>query len=228
MSRLGQFVAVVALLVCAVGAAHADFVSVDLTPYANTDFRMWMPAFPTGSQTLGGVPFGIATTTNNIWYSRYASGGTTRTLSLEVNQAGVTTVHTLINTIWGQQGPQCYAWIEFFGTGGAYYRKDLVGNIDIRDYNQGSWTNYINGTTTTQVFNSGNQRLDKQTIGLPAAFSNQTLTQIALTDAGANDFQRTFISGITLEAVVVPEPSSVLVLAVGITGMLAVLRRPRF
>ena len=123
---------------------------------------------------------------------------------------GVTNVYTLINTWDGQSGPDPYAWLTFIGTGGASYTKLLVGNVDIRDYNNDGDTNSINGTTTTNVFNVypdniGSQgRLDMQSIALPSAFATQQLTSIQLIDYGGPNFQRSVLDGVTISSV--PEP----------------------
>ncbi len=115
-------------------------------------------AWPIGDVILDGIPFSIPEG-SNIWNSHdpWVTGPNPRTLDIPVNKYGIDQVYTLINTIGGQPGPTVYAWIEFWGDNGAYYRKDLVGNVDIRDYNLDGWTNSINGTTTINVL-LGNQR----------------------------------------------------------------------
>jgi len=103
-------------------------------------------------------------------------------LSIDINIGvfGVSEVHTLINTRWGQPAPSSYAYIEFFGSDSAYYRKDLLGNVDVRDYANNNWTNGINGTSTTNVVlvENGYHRLDKQCITLPSVFLSQKLDRI--------------------------------------------------
>ena len=157
--------------------------------------------YPTGPQTYAGVPFDLPLAGNNAWI---ASNGNT-VLEVNVNVVGASAVHTLINNTWGQAGPNSYARIEFYGQGGSYHRKDLIGNVDIRDYAQGSWTNAINGTTTVNAFTSPagctsrSTRLDKQRTDLPPAFEHDTLTRIVFTDTGASNFQRIFVHGVTVE-----------------------------
>ena len=43
-------------------------------------------------------------------------------------------VYTIMNTLWGQPSPACYATIEFFGQNGAYAIYPILGNYNIRDY----------------------------------------------------------------------------------------------
>ncbi|MCX5905355.1 MAG: hypothetical protein NTV89_18230 [Proteobacteria bacterium] len=122
---------------------------------------------------------------------------------MQLNAYGINKVYTLINTGGGQPGGP-YAWLEFWGSQGAYFRKDLFGNVDMRDWNLDGWTNYINNTTTVNVFlvnpgiYNGETRLDMQQIDLPEEFLTQSLTEIRLTDIGGSNFQRAFIVGATV------------------------------
>ena len=129
-----------------------------------------------------------------------------------MNLPYVREVQTLINTGWGAIGGP-YAYLEFFGSAGAYYKKELYGNVDIRDWNQGTSTNAINGTTTTNVFLIGTHRIDKQAITLPPEFARQTLVKIRLVDNGADGIQRTYLQGVSVG--VGPRPGSP-----GSTGLL--------
>jgi hypothetical protein len=88
------------------------------------------------------------------------------------------------------------------------YKKDLVGNVDIRDYSHPGFTDVINGTSTINVFSQSQSRqdlpsaywsLDKQEIDLPGAFRTQTLDRIHIIDTGANYKQRAFLYGVTVE-----------------------------
>ena len=165
---------------------------------ANARLQSINSGFPQGEVVLGGVPFSIPTSGNNIWHSANAPGNNPRLIDIPVDIWRAQEVHTLINTYWGITGPSSYASLEFFGSGGAHYTKNLVGNVDIRDYNQGGYTNSINGTTTTNVVQIGGHRLDKQRIVLPPEFRTQRLVRIRLADLGANGAQRVFLSGVTV------------------------------
>jgi len=140
-------------------AAQAAFNTVNLSPYANTRIQNYQPSaagYPEGAVTLGGIPFNIqAVGGNNAWNAEVVSGPYPHVLSIPLNIANATEADTLINTFYGQPGPTSYVTLEFFGTGGAYFRKDLIGNVDIRDHFFAFWTNTINGTTTTQRLQFG-------------------------------------------------------------------------
>src|SRR5579871_5132893 len=155
--------------------------------------------FPTGNQTLGGVPFSIPSGQNNYW-SAYVQGGSNPiTLSIPVGFANVDQIHTLINTYWGQSGPNSYASLTFLYSDGSSFSKALVGNVDIRDYNNYIWTNSINGTTTINVFDNGEgQRLDKQEITVPLNMVSKTLQTLEVADTGGSNFQRVFLAGLTV------------------------------
>ncbi|MCL2936618.1 MAG: hypothetical protein MGU50_08570 [Trichodesmium sp. MAG_R02] len=181
---------------------------------------------PCGNLELGNVPFDIPNTTNNIWHSRFASGPNPRTLTVDVGLFGVTEVHTLINTFWGQSAG--LASIEFHGSDDAYYKKTLYGNSDIRDFNEAHWTNSINNTTTVEVFSDPHRpnRLDKQLIDLPVTFNDEELSTIVFKDWGDTDSQRIFVSGITAGITPIPEPSNILAL-ISLIGLSPIFLKKR-
>lgn len=215
--------------------ANFTWGGTDVIPAPGEPTTVHLPGAPVGVTTLGGIPFNIITNANGkeAWAAATAAAGgdSVVNITMSVNIVGATDVYTLINTWWGQPGTN--ASLVFTGSGGANYTKDLYGDVDIRDYNQAGWTNSINGSTTTQVFdgvsNWGAQgRLDMQHIVLPTEFASQTLTSIQLVDAGRNAFQRTVLDGVTVfsEAQSVPEPGSLTLFGLGALG-LAIARRRR-
>jgi len=156
-------------------SASGDFVfePVDFSKAHNFRLQDLHSNFPEGIVELGGVPFDIPKNTPfNIWLADPSfSNNEPVILDIPINVFGVDEVHSLINTIWGVADTSMLT-LEFFGDGGggdgpgkgdAYYRVDLVGNDDIREYLQGANINEINGETTTEVFlsNNGQKRLDK-------------------------------------------------------------------
>jgi GH24 family phage-related lysozyme (muramidase) len=99
-----------------------------------------------------------------------------------------------------------YVALEFYGSSNAFFRKEFIGNVDVRDHFYAYWTNSINDTTTINVARSGSgflneSRLNKQQIDLPSAFSSQTLDRIRFIDSGG-----VLISGIILQGLTVDVP----------------------
>lgn len=231
--------AVIPLSLCAVCSvapmAQAQYITV---PYAyNTTFAASLfngGTYPTGPQTFAGVPFDIPTSNNNVWHSSdsFVGGGNPKELHVSVGMANIDVVHTLIDNWWGSNSQTALAGIEFLYTDASSWSVDLVGNDDIRDYNQNFYTNSINGTTTVEVFNNGRgQRLDKQEFLVPGAFVSKTLDEIVFWDSGAEGVQRIFLGGLTIHHFSpqqhdVPEPGTMALLA-GATsiGILIVRRR---
>lgn len=183
---------------------------------------------------FGGVPFAIASSGNNFYLSDPLNAGGIATVSIPINLSDVTGIHTLINTAWGENASGTLASLTFTFSDSTSFVKTLDGNVDIRDYYQNVFTNSINGTTTQNVFSTdidgttgpNEYRLDKQFIDL-SAFSSKTLVSMTLTDTGGPNLQRTFLTGITAESSItaVPEPSSFIMAALALVGLLSARRR---
>jgi hypothetical protein len=230
-----HLVLVLALIFGVTSLARADVITVDLSPYANARIQNYQPSaagYPEGMVTLGGVPFNIqAVGGNNAWNAEVVAGAYPHVLSIPLNISNATQAYTLINTFYGQPGPTSFIKLEFFGTGGAYYSKDLIGNVDVRDHFFASWTNTINGTSTTNVYSSGGgpfqeSRLDMQQILLPSIFQGQTLTEFRLTSTGGVLISDASIQGLTIvNASNVPEPASLTLLAFSVGGFWLLKRR---
>jgi hypothetical protein len=182
------------------------YVPVNFSQFDNVRIQTSYPyanKLPEGQVTLGGVPFNIPVGGKNAWASGLGTAAPyPRSLDIPVGQYGVGEVQTLLNTWWGQPGPNSYVKVECFGSAGAYYVKNMVGNVDVRDFNRATWTNSINNTTTTNVAVSSNAsglaRIDKQTIDLPAAFDTQVLQKVRITDSGHQAFSGAYLEGLTV------------------------------
>ena len=154
-----------------------------------------------GVGLFGGIPFTILPCNGlNTWNSSISGGANPRKLKLLVNNQTVETLELLSNTYWGQPGPVAYNNVSFWSGGVKIYNKDLIGNVDTRDFLQNSWTNSINNTTTINVKNftttSPISRLDKIKIALPAV---NYVDSIIVTDIGDNLFHRLFVYGATVK-----------------------------
>ncbi len=185
-------------------ANPSTFIPIDFSASFNWSLGLQTGGelYPTGNILLGGVLFSIPPSTGlNAWHAKDVLGKNPRVLGVPVNVANVTSVHALINSWWGVPGPGSLATVEFYGCNGAFYSKPLVGNVDIRDHFNGSFTNLINGTTTVEVFGNGQVRMDKVRFDLPAAFLDEKLELIRIVDTGAEAVQRVWLAGLTVEAV---------------------------
>jgi hypothetical protein len=173
---------------------------VDITRLAN-DANLWNEeTFPSGLRILAGVPFRIPDGINRF---RDAGddmrGARPVTLTIPVDQPGVSQVFFLLNTAWGQPGPASYLTFTFAGDRGARFEKKLMGGVDIRDYNRGVYTNTIDGVTSRPAFDNGRgQRMDAVAVDLPPAFRQQTLKTITMLDMGRWTFQRAILWAVSV------------------------------
>jgi gliding motility-associated-like protein len=179
------------------------YKSVNLSSQANFNICS-LGGFSTissGTSLFGGVPFTILPCNGlNSWNSSIGGGANPRKLKLLLNNHNVETLELLSNTYWGQSGPVAYNNVSFWSGGVKVYNKDLIGNVDTRDFLQNSWTNNINNTTTINVKNftttSPVSRLDKIKVSLPTP---NYVDSIIITDIGDTLFHRLFVYGATVK-----------------------------
>ncbi|NBP58248.1 LamG domain-containing protein, partial [bacterium] len=105
---------------------------------------------PSGSLDLGGVPFFIGSGGTG-WTADRHPGANPRTCNVPVNFNGCSEIFFLLNTFFGSFGTPL-AEIKLFFSDGTQLSKSLQGNVDIRDYTEGFYTNTINNTTTVNIF----------------------------------------------------------------------------
>ncbi|MEO0454087.1 MAG: putative Ig domain-containing protein [Verrucomicrobiota bacterium] len=174
-----------------------QFTSVAL-PVNGRHQAIWSGYPEFGDTSFRSVPFSIPEG-NNIWSSGLVNTPNPVEAVVPVGLFGVSEVYTLINTIWGSTSTLAY--IEFFGNEEAYYRYDLRGNFNIRDYQRSFFTVETVSSNAFNVFYDGRPLFDKvidmQKISLPEEFLGETLTSIRFVDEGATEVQRIFVLGAT-------------------------------
>ncbi|MCU0869682.1 MAG: PEP-CTERM sorting domain-containing protein [Burkholderiales bacterium] len=214
-------------------AAAPSYITIDQTNIGNGQFAssgfIGGSAYPTGDQTFLGVPFALPGDKLYMWHSAFATGPNPRSIEIPVGLAGVDRLHTLMGTWWGERADGAYASITFVGTGVEDFTVMLDGGVHIRDYNYNPTYTTTLGAAT-EVWNStgtvgaaAGQHIDMQVFDLPDRFLTTTLEKIIVTDDGGEGFQRVFIAAST--AYVVPEPSTVAMLAAGVALLGASARR---
>jgi len=186
------------------GMAYAKYKPVDFSNQFNFNLAKNPTAAniincPTGDVTFNGVPFFLYPWTDNNtgWSAYFAPGNDPRKLVMPVNEDGVAGINLLACTYYGATGPASYASVSFWANGSIVYTKELIGNQDIRDYNNSTYTNNINNTTTVNAWQSkeGKTRLDNVHIQMPVT---TRIDSILISDNGGNG-QRIFIIAATVE-----------------------------
>jgi hypothetical protein len=215
--------AILLLTLClGAGLANAANKTISLASVINNSwcgdlgvYNLNCSTFPYGTKHYNGIAFLMAGdkkgTENNAWFSDFAAGGggSPVSITIPINVAKVKTVYTLMNTIWGSTAPDLLS-ITFTGSDGATWTFDPIGGVNVRDYNNGSYTDTCicqlpggvgqAGTINAWVNGKG-QRLDEQIYELPAEFATQTLVSITITDSGNEGVQRSFLSAVTVSTI---------------------------
>lgn len=202
-----------------------DMTIADLRTFTNGGNY---PIAPT-TLNVGGVPFDLVRhgTTPDSLGVVFPVGAVPEFIITTPPVVGVTKVYTLINSGAGEAGA-INAYLDFYGSGGAYVRFPLTQGTNIRDHYDGSYNNSITDPNIVTENFGGGVRLDRQTFELPAVFDTATLLEVRLVggpDVGspAGD---AFLAGLTLETVsAIPEPGSAAALAVLLTSSLTLHRR---
>ena len=212
--------AILLLILCfGTGLANAANKTIELASVSNASwcgdlgkYNLNCNTFPFGTKHYNGIPFAIAGnkkgTENNAWFADFAAGGGSGVVSvtIPVNVAKVVTVYTLMNTIWGSTDSGLLS-ITFTGSEGATWTFNPIGGVNVRDFNNGSYTDTCicqlpggvgqSGAINAWV-NADGQRLDEQIYELPAAFATQTLVSVTVTDSGNEGEQRSFLAAVTV------------------------------
>jgi hypothetical protein len=221
-----------------VGAAHADDLQVDLSGFVNADLTTYTGGafYPQngGDLTIGTIPFSLATI-GPSFDTGIVQSLTAQTFSIPVDTFGVTSAYVLVNSAYGACGTDIGA-IDFVGSSGTF-TYPLTEGANVRDHFDGAFCNTAPDVAGTASF--GSDRLDMQSIALPADFSGETLESIDFVGFGEGQLGSPFLAAATLvtsdawnppaatDSPTVPEPPSFLFVCVAAALML-LIKRLRF
>lgn len=184
--------------------SHAQFVSIDITPWTNENIRAWTAGnqYPTGNQTLTvrGVPMFVTTfnsNANSLGAMVLPASGSTHAWDIPVNVTGAKTLYTLMNNAWGVCGREL-GMIEVFGQNGSYASMTLIEGFNIRDHFNGSYCNSLTDPNTF-AFGFGSVRLDQQKLELPDFFLTDTITHVRFSGVNRNPDGAAFLASLTLQ-----------------------------
>jgi len=221
-----RLVTAVAIATAFGGAVRGDIVTVDLSPYVNSDLSTYTDGwnYPQGgsSITVDGIPFVLASIGSNNDTGIIQTSGSYDTNVIPIDLFGVTSADVLTNSAYGVCGIGV-GEIDFVGSSGTYVYSLTEGD-NIRDHFQGGFCDNAPGVTATANF--GPDRLDLNEITLPAAFAGETLESIDFIGYGQGELGLPFLAGLTLDPdpmPAVPEPSSLMFLSCAIAAI--VLKR---
>ncbi len=158
-----------------------------------------------GAFLFGGVPFYIPNKKNNTWDTNEYADDVEHKLTIPVKLSNVVELRTIMGLTYAT-GAKGTVFLEFRGNKGAFYRKELVVNQDIRDFRTSNFSKIVPPTQKVwsrplmQLPNQGKDWemfLDEQTITLPAEFASQELDTVTIVDRGKHNAQRSFLVGVT-------------------------------
>ena len=206
------------------GATEIDLSSLttaDLNTYTNGSY------YPLGGTqiTVGGVGFETST------YAGGPDSGVIQlngdpadwppafpaSVSVPVNQAGVKTVYTLINSSFGLEGTDVGS-VELVGSSGTY-TYTLTEGVNVRDHYNGTFVNTATDLAGSIYFGDGSVRLDMQAFAVPSGIG--TLQSVTFA-AGTNyyGYGEPFLAGLTTSfSAAVPEPSTWALMLMGFAGL---------
>jgi hypothetical protein len=208
----------------------ANAASVDLSALVNSDLTTYSGGsnYPPngGPLTVAGVPFQLATIGSNndtAVIQGSIDPGVSQTYVIPVNEADVTNVFTLINSAFGSLGTDIGALV-FKGALGETFTYTLTEGFNVRDHFNDGFVNTATDLAGTANFGALD-RLDMQSIILPAAFGSDTLTEIDFQSFGQAGNGSPFVAAITTSTET-PLPAAMPLFATGL-GVMGWLSRRR-
>lgn len=211
----------IALIVAAAcSCATADFFPTTFT--YNDRNQNVAPTAPSGTPTLGGVPFVIPAAGNNMWNASFGPA----TLTVPTSHDNVAGVHVLINTAWGNPGLQRTDVVLTFA-GGATHTFDLVNGVDIRDWRSPTFhAGTVTNPNSVEVWRGpntvGNEMvMDKLFLPVPLALQSLDLVEVRVVDQPALNVHVALVKGLTIETIPSPGPAAL----VALSGLAAARRR---
>lgn len=226
--------------ITASAAAKASTITDIAIPYSTTGLFTgnWANA-TNGSSIAAASTSGNAGTgiTFGKWAGKFnlITPGQTTTFSMANTAIGsATTVNTLFSTFYGDTGLD--AIVTFTNSANQTQSFNLTGNLNIRDYNQNSFSNtLLNGTPGVMAQNwwnngSSGQRLDVQSFTLMSSWAGTNLVSMSVSNPTAtlNAYSpQDVLSAVQVvsNVAVTPEPSSLLLLGTGVLGVAGMLRK---
>jgi hypothetical protein len=212
-----MLLALLFVLFLGTGLANAAKKTISLASFVNDSWcgrtLLGCGTFPYGTKHYDGMTYAIQGnkqgTASTAWFASVAAnqGSGAVSITIPVNVAKVKTVYTLMNTEWGSTQSGLIT-VTFTGSGGATWTVDLTGGVNVRDYNNGNYTNTClcqlpggvgqSGAINAWTNGSSPQRLDEQLYELPASFASQTLESITITDNGGENVQRAILAAVAV------------------------------
>lgn len=224
----------------AAGAADAMTTELDLSPMVHASTGSGPPVGPAAGKT------GTAATalnvdlldpgTGNPLRIGASTGQTADDLATGIDDAAA--ADTLINPRYGQAGTPALGAV-FAASAGADQTFILLGHAEVRDADNGGWTDTLEGTTTRQWWTNDlspspdepSHRLEARRFSLSAAVATQPLTDIVSNagDAAVEPSESTLTAADLLTGAdrVVPKPASAALMLLGVASLIALARRRR-
>lgn len=229
LPRLSCALALLASASSSYGALGFQTIDMALLGQGNAAFNT--PSVPFGSPTiLGGVPFIVTDGANQVWAANTAAGQNAYPVSVTFQMPvnNIYGFYTLANLFWGDIGQQTTEY-RFHFTDGTDVSVKLTNGVDLRDFNDATWANTINGTTTVNVADEP-YRLDRQWIDLDAlGAGGKDLETFSVFDTGSYGHSRVYVVAATAQVgeigQQVPEATSAMLTA--FAGLALAIRRRR-